>query len=92
MSAMSESAECRVHPQPRPAIGVVGCGLMGAGIAEVCTRAGLDVVVREIDAAAAERGRSRVLTSLDRGVTSGKLSEAERDAARRAAHVHHRLR
>ena len=54
---------------------------MGAGIAEVCTRAGLDVVVREIDAAAAERGRSRVLTSLDRGVSSGKLSEAERDAA-----------
>jgi len=54
---------------------------MGAGIAEVCTRAGLDVVVREIDAAAAERGRARVLTSLDRGVSSGKLSEAERDAA-----------
>ena len=54
---------------------------MGAGIAEVCSRAGLDVIVREIDAAAAERGRSRVLTSLDRGVTSGKLSEAERDAA-----------
>ena len=54
---------------------------MGAGIAEVCTRAGLDVVVREIDAAAAERGRSRVLTSLDRGVSSGKLSDSERDAA-----------
>ena len=54
---------------------------MGAGIAEVCTRAGLDVVVREIDAAAAERGRARVLTSLDRGVSSGKLSESERDAA-----------
>jgi len=54
---------------------------MGAGIAEVCTRAGLDVVVREIDAAAAESGRARVLTSLDRGVSSGKLSEAERDAA-----------
>lgn len=62
-------------------IGVVGCGLMGAGIAEVCTRAGLDVIVREIDAAAAERGRSRIITSLDRGVTSGKLSEADRDAA-----------
>ena len=40
-------------------IGVVGCGLMGSGIAEVCARAGLDVVVREIDSAACERGRDR---------------------------------
>ena len=80
MSAMSESSNPVSTPAP-DRIGVVGCGLMGAGIAEVCSRAGLDVIVREIDAAAAERGRSRVLTSLDRGVTSGKLSEAERDAA-----------
>ena len=82
MSVMPESPSSATDPSTAPTrIGVVGCGLMGAGIAEVCTRAGLDVVVREIDAAAAERGRSRVLTSLDRGVTSGKLSEAERDAA-----------
>ena len=78
MVAMTDSTSTAALPSR---IGVVGCGLMGAGIAEVCTRAGLDVVVREIDAAAAERGRSRVLTSLDRGVSSGKLSEAERDAA-----------
>ncbi len=79
---MSESSNPVSAPVSVPSrIGVVGCGLMGAGIAEVCTRAGLDVVVREIDAAAAERGRSRVLTSLDRGVSSGKLSEVERDAA-----------
>jgi 3-hydroxybutyryl-CoA dehydrogenase len=87
MSDMPESPSSAPAPSTAPSpttpgrIGVVGCGLMGAGIAEVCTRAGLDVIVREIDAAAAERGRSRVLTSLDRGVTSGKLSEAERDAA-----------
>jgi 3-hydroxybutyryl-CoA dehydrogenase len=82
MSVMSESPSPVPTSSPAPdRIGVVGCGLMGAGIAEVCSRAGLDVVVREIDAAAAERGRSRVLTSLDRGVSSGKLSEAERDAA-----------
>jgi 3-hydroxybutyryl-CoA dehydrogenase len=62
-------------------VGVVGCGLMGSGIAEVCARAGLDVVVREIDAAACERGRDRLLTSLDRGVTAGKLAEQERDDA-----------
>ncbi len=62
-------------------VGVVGCGLMGSGIAEVCSRAGLDVIVREIDATAAEAGQKRLTGSLDRGVRSGKLTEAERDAA-----------
>ncbi|MFM2076629.1 MAG: hypothetical protein RJA49_519 [Actinomycetota bacterium] len=62
-------------------VGVVGSGLMGAGIAEVCARAGLQVLVREVDAAACERGRSRIVSSLDRGVRSGKLAEDERDAA-----------
>jgi 3-hydroxybutyryl-CoA dehydrogenase len=62
-------------------VGVVGCGLMGSGIAEVCARAGLDVLVREIDEATAEAGRSRLVRSLDRGLSSGKLSEEDRDAA-----------
>lgn len=62
-------------------VGVVGCGLMGSGIAEVCARAGLDVMVREVDEAAAEAGRSRVVKSLDRGLSAGKLTEDERDAA-----------
>jgi 3-hydroxybutyryl-CoA dehydrogenase len=64
-------------------VGVVGCGLMGSGIAEVCARAGLDVVVREVDAAAAEAGQQRVVKSLDRGLRSGKLSDEERDGALR---------
>ena len=62
-------------------IGVVGSGLMGSGIAEVCARAGLDVVVREINAAAAEAGQQRLTKSLDRGVSSNKLTEAVRDSA-----------
>ncbi|WP_207770211.1 3-hydroxybutyryl-CoA dehydrogenase [Frankia canadensis] len=61
-------------------LGVVGCGLMGSGIAEVAAKAGLDVAVREIDEAAAAAGRARLTTSLDRGVRGGKLSEADRDA------------
>ncbi|MGW1782474.1 3-hydroxybutyryl-CoA dehydrogenase [Streptomyces sp. NPDC002143] len=75
---------------PRPTadirrVGVVGCGLMGAGIAEVCARAGLDVVVHEVSAGAAQAGRARLAASLDRGVRRGKLSAAERDEA--LAHV-----
>jgi 3-hydroxybutyryl-CoA dehydrogenase len=54
---------------------------MGSGIAEVCARAGLDVVVREINAGAAEAGQQRLTKSFDRAVRSNKMTEAERDAA-----------
>ncbi len=67
-------------------IGVVGCGLMGSGIAEVCARAGLDVMIREVTEAAAEAGRARLVKSLDRGLTAGKMTEDERDSA--AANLH----
>jgi 3-hydroxybutyryl-CoA dehydrogenase len=62
-------------------VGVVGCGLMGSGIAEVCARAGLDVVIREVNETALAAGRKRIEGSLDKAVRSGKLSEADRDAA-----------
>ena len=60
-------------------VGVVGCGLMGSGIAEVCARAGCDVTVREVEPMLAERGRERIEQSLARAVHAGKLSEEERD-------------
>jgi 3-hydroxybutyryl-CoA dehydrogenase len=63
------------------AVGVVGAGIMGSGIAEVAARRGCDVVVREVDAAAAAAGRDRITASLDRAVTSGKLSAEDRDGA-----------
>ncbi len=62
-------------------VGVVGCGLMGSGIAEVCARAGLDVMVREVDAAAVEAGMKRLNTSFDRAVRAGKLEESARNEA-----------
>jgi 3-hydroxybutyryl-CoA dehydrogenase len=58
-------------------VGVVGAGLMGSGIAEVCARSGLRTRVAEADAAALEAGRKRLERSIDRGRQGGKLSDAE---------------
>jgi 3-hydroxybutyryl-CoA dehydrogenase len=62
-------------------VGVIGGGLMGSGIAEVCARSGVDVTVVEADAERAERTRAAVDRSLGRGVRSGKLSEDDKAAA-----------
>ena len=86
--------EARRRPWPAPArptgrfggmelerVGVVGCGLMGSGIAEVCARAGLDTVVVEVDDGAVAAGRSRIERSIGRAVGAGKMSDEERDRA-----------
>jgi 3-hydroxybutyryl-CoA dehydrogenase len=62
-------------------VGVVGCGLMGSGIAEVNARAGLDVIVTEVSQDALDAGRARIEKSLARAVRNGKLDEAARDDA-----------
>src|SRR5918994_4375700 len=62
-------------------VGVGGAGQMGAGIAEVSLRAGVDVRIYEPTEALAEAGRGRIVSSLERGVSRGKLTEAERDEA-----------
>jgi 3-hydroxybutyryl-CoA dehydrogenase len=54
---------------------------MGAGIAEVSARAGVDVLVYETTEALTTAGRNRIVKSLERGVSAGKITERERDAA-----------
>ncbi len=62
-------------------VGVLGAGLMGSGIAEICAKAGYDTVVREVDEALVRKGVARIETSLGKAVEKGKLPAADRDAA-----------
>jgi len=62
-------------------VGVLGCGLMGAGIAEVCARSGYETVVREVSESLLEKGMGRIQGSLGRAVDKGKLEASDRDAA-----------
>ena len=62
-------------------VGVIGAGQMGGGIAEVCARAGVDVTVFETTEALVTAGRNRIVKSLERGVSAGKITERERDGA-----------
>jgi 3-hydroxybutyryl-CoA dehydrogenase len=59
-------------------VGVLGCGLMGSGIAQVCASAGYRTVVREVDEQQLEQGLSRIREFLDGGVSRGKLTEDAR--------------
>jgi len=62
-------------------VGVVGAGQMGSGIAEVSIRAGVGVTVFEPTDALITAGRNRIVKSLERGVSAGKVTERERDRA-----------
>ena len=61
-------------------VGVVGCGLMGRGIAEVSARAGYDVVVSEISKELLDKGMGAVRGSLAKAAEKGKLSQADMDS------------
>ncbi|MDX1502444.1 MAG: 3-hydroxybutyryl-CoA dehydrogenase [Thermoanaerobaculia bacterium] len=63
-------------------VGVLGCGLMGGGVVEVCARAGLDTVVLEVGEEALAAGMKRVEGSLAKAVAKGRMSEEESEAAR----------
>ncbi len=61
-------------------VGVVGCGLMGSGIAQVCAQAGYDVTVSETEQAYLDKGVESIGKFLAKSVEKGKLSAEERDA------------
>ena len=63
-------------------VGVLGAGLMGSGIAEVCAKAGFTVVVREVDQKALDAGRRRIEISLSKAVERGKLTAGDGEAIR----------
>jgi 3-hydroxybutyryl-CoA dehydrogenase len=67
-------------------VGVVGCGLMGHGIAQVSAQAGHDVVVRELDQETLDRGLGRIEKQLGRAVEKGKLEQNDADAIRGRIH------
>ena len=74
---------------PAMRVGVIGGGLMGSGIAEVCARSGVDVTVVEVDEARVEQTRAKIDKSLDRAARSGKLEADDRAAAgERLAYTH----
>ena len=62
-------------------VGVLGAGLMGSGIAEVCAKAGYDTVIREVTEELVKKGMARIEGSLGKAVEKGKLAAADRDAA-----------
>jgi 3-hydroxybutyryl-CoA dehydrogenase len=62
-------------------VGVVGCGLMGAGIAEICAKSGYETVVREVNDELLTKGLDRIGRSLDKAVSKGKLEENKKEEA-----------
>ena len=67
-------------------VGVVGCGLMGHGIAQICAQAGCDVVVREVDQERLDAGIAKIDKQLGRAVEKGKLEQADADDDPRPDH------
>jgi 3-hydroxyacyl-CoA dehydrogenase/enoyl-CoA hydratase/3-hydroxybutyryl-CoA epimerase len=60
-------------------VGVLGAGMMGAGIAYSCARAGMDVVLKDVDLAAAEKGKGYSARLLDKAVSRGRSTTDQRD-------------
>lgn len=75
-----------MKPEDVKKVGVIGCGIMGSGIVEVCAKAGTEVTYVEVDDERVEQGRARIEKSLDRALERGKLTDEDRVAITGAIH------
>ncbi len=62
-------------------VGVVGAGIMGAGIAQIAAQSGMKVLMSDVSIELAEKGKAGIVRQLDKAVERGKLDAAKRDAA-----------
>src|ERR671918_2407894 len=67
-----------MKPEDVKKVGVIGCGIMGSGIVEVCAKAGTQVTYVEVDDERVDRGRKAIEKSLGKAVERGKLSDEDR--------------
>ncbi|MFD4657356.1 3-hydroxyacyl-CoA dehydrogenase NAD-binding domain-containing protein [Kitasatospora sp. NPDC058444] len=68
-----------VEKRPVRKVAVLGAGMMGAGIAYTCAKAGIDVVLKDVSVEAAERGKAYSEGLLNKAVARGRSTEAKRD-------------
>src|SRR5206468_833505 len=76
-----EKGRTQVNPEEVKTVGVIGCGIMGSGIVEVCAKAGISVTFVEASEEFLERGRQSVERSMAKAVERGKLDAPARDEA-----------
>lgn len=60
-------------------VGVIGCGLMGSGIAQACAQSGYETIVREVNQELLDKGMTRIRGAWDMLVNKGKLTQGQRD-------------
>jgi 3-hydroxyacyl-CoA dehydrogenase/enoyl-CoA hydratase/3-hydroxybutyryl-CoA epimerase len=69
-----------IEPRPVRKVAVLGAGMMGAGIAYSCARAGIEVVLKDVSQEAADKGKAYSEKLLAKALSRGRTTEAERDA------------
>ncbi|MBT2507933.1 enoyl-CoA hydratase/isomerase family protein [Streptomyces sp. ISL-98] len=69
-----------IEPRPVRKVAVLGAGMMGAGIAYSCARAGIEVVLKDVTAEAAAKGKAYSEKLLAKALSRGRTTEAKRDA------------
>ena len=75
-----------IPPYPAVKVGVLGAGMMGAGIAYSCARAGMEVVLKDVEQAAAEKGKAYSEKLLDKAISRGQVDRGQEGRAARADH------